>query len=186
MRSEREKMLAGEPYRPTDPDLVAAREHAARWMARYNAAGAASLAERHALLADILASTGEGAEIRPPFQCDYGANIALGEGAFLNFGCTVLDVCRVEIGALAQIGPGVRILAADHPRDPAARRAGLECGRPVSIGVNVWVGAGALILAGVRIGDDAIIGAGAVVTRDVPRGTTVVGNPARPIGEGAA
>ena len=121
----------------------------------------------------------QGATIRPPFHCDYGFNISLGDGAFLNFNCLILDVVAVTIGARTQIGPGVQILTADHPRDPAERASGLEFGRPISIGANVWIGGGAIILPGVRIGDDALVGAGAVVTRDVAPGATVVGNPAR-------
>jgi maltose O-acetyltransferase len=100
---------------------------------------------------------------------------------FLNFGCILLDVCPIRIGDKTQIGPHVQLLAADHPRDAAARDAGLENGRPVTIGRNVWIGGGALILPGVTVGDDAIVGAGAVVTRDVPAGATVAGNPARPL-----
>jgi maltose O-acetyltransferase len=174
-------MLAGQPYRADDPELVACRQRAAEWMARYNA-GARSEAACRPMLAEIMAAVGEGAFVRPPFHCDYGFNVALGAGSYLNFGCVVLDVARVEIGAMTQIGPAVQILAADHPRDPAERRAGLELGRPVRIGANVWIGGGALILPGVTVGDDAIIGAGAVVARDVPSGATVAGNPARPIG----
>jgi maltose O-acetyltransferase len=101
---------------------------------------------------------------------------------FLNFNCIILDICEVEIGDQTQIGPGVQILAADHPRDPAERAAGLEFGRPVTIGRNVWIGGGAIILPGVTIGDDAVIGAGSVVTGDVAAGVTVLGNPARPKG----
>ena len=119
--------------------------------------------------------------IRPPFHCDYGYNIRLGDGVFLNFNCVILDVVAVTIGDQTQIGSGVQILTADHPRDPAVRVQGLEFGRPIAIGRNVWIGAGALILPGVTIGDDAVIGAGSVVTRDVPAGATAVGNPARPL-----
>ncbi len=131
------------------------------------------------LLRELLASVGEGAYIRPPFHCDYGYNISLGAGVFLNFNCIILDVVKVAIGDRTQIGPGVQILTADHPRDPAQRRAGLEFGRPIVIGADVWIGGGAIILPGVTIGDGAIVGAGAVVTRDVAAGATVVGNPAR-------
>lgn len=184
MQSEKAKMLAGLPYRPDDPELVRERERAAAWMARYNSDPAASEADRHALLVELFAGVGEGAVIRPPFFCDYGSNITLGAGVFLNFACVILDVARVEIGDMTQIGPGVQILAADHPRDAAERRAGLESGRPVWIGTNCWIGAGALILPGISIGDDAIIGAGAVVTRDVPPRVTVAGNPARILPEG--
>ena len=105
--------------------------------------------------------------IRPPFFCDYGYNIRLGDGVFLNFNCVILDVVEVAIGDRTQIGPAVQIYAADHPRDAETRRDGLEFGRPVRIGSDVWIGGGAIILPGVTIGDGAVIGAGSVVTRDV-------------------
>jgi len=105
---------------------------------------------------------------------------ALGDGAFLNFNCVILDVVEVTIGDRTQIGPAVQIYAADHPRDAETRRAGLEFGRPVRIGRDVWIGGGAILLPGVTIGDGAVIGAGSVVTRDVAAGATVAGNPARP------
>jgi maltose O-acetyltransferase len=149
------------------------------WMVRYNAALAASAAERRTLLRELLPEVGDGAVIRPPFHCDFGYNIRLGRDVFLNFNCVILDVVAVTIGDGTQIGPAVQIYTADHPRDPAVRKTGAEFGRPVSIGQNVWIGGGAIILPGVRIGDDAVVGAGAVVTRDVPQGVTVLGNPAR-------
>ena len=179
MTTEKQRMLAGEPYRPGDPELQADAARNKRWLARFNAASALPPAERRALLAEHLAFVGPEAVIRPPFFCDYGYNIRLGAGAFLNFNCVILDVAAVEIGEAAQIGPAVQIYAADHPRDPAQRRAGLELGRPVRIGANTWIGGGAIILPGVTVGDDAIVGAGSVVTRDVAPGATVVGNPAR-------
>ncbi|GJE61559.1 sugar O-acetyltransferase [Methylobacterium trifolii] len=182
MRTEKQKMLAGEPYRPGDPELAADARRARAWMVRYNTTLAASPAERRVLLRELFAHVGEGAVVRPPFHCDYGQHISLGEGVFLNFNCVILDVAPVAIGALTQVGPGVQFLTADHPRDPALRRDGVESGLPIVIGTNVWIGGGALILPGVTVGDDAIIGAGAVVTRDVPVGATVVGNPARPRG----
>ncbi len=179
MKTEKQKMLAGEPYTASDPEIQADQKATAAWLAMYNAC--LEPERRHALLRQRFASVGDGAMIRSPFFCDYGFNIRIGEGAFLNFNCVVLDVVAVTIGAGTQIGPAVQILAADHPRDPEQRRTGLEFGRPVSIGRNVWIGGGALILPGVTIGDDAIVGAGAVVTRDVVSGATVVGNPARPV-----
>ena len=172
-------MLAGELYDADAPELQAERAANHRWLARYNAALADGPERWHALLRERLASVGNGALIRPPFHCDYGWNIHLGAGAFLNFGCVILDVAEVRIGQGTHIGPQVQLLAADHPRDPATRASGLEYGRPVRIGRNVWIGAGALILPGVTVGDEALIGAGSVVTRDVPPGATVVGNPAR-------
>jgi maltose O-acetyltransferase len=178
-RSELDNMLAGELYDASAPDIQAAQAATRLWLARYNAALALSAAERRALLAERLAEVGDGAEIRPPFHCDYGFNIRLGDGVFLNFNCVILDVVAVTIGARSQIGPGVQILAADHPRDAALRATGREFGRPVTIGRNVWIGGGAILLPGVSVGDDAIIGAGSVITRDVPAGATAVGHPAR-------
>lgn len=177
-RTEKQKMLAGELYRAGDPELQAEQASAKAWMVRYNAALAASAEERRALLRERLAEVGDGAVVRPPFHCDYGWNIRLGRDSFLNFGCVVLDVVEVMIGDGAQIGPAVQIYAADHPRDPEVRRTGLELGRPVRIGHNAWIGGGAIILPGVTVGDDAVVGAGSVVTRDVPAGATVRGNPA--------
>ncbi len=177
--TQKERMLAGELYVADDPELVADAGRAAAWLDRYNRASTATAEARHALLVEGLGHVGRGATIRPPFHCDYGYNIHLGEGAFLNFGCIVLDVVPVRIGEATQIGPGVQILTADHPRDPARRGQMLEFGRPVTIGRNVWIGGGALILPGIAVGDNAIVGAGSVVTRHVPAGVTVAGNPAR-------
>lgn len=179
MATEKEKMIAGELYNAADPELQQDHARAQAWMAAYNAPAVTSAQKRHAQLVDGLGQVGRYVVIRPPFHLDYGYNIALGDGVFLNFGCVVLDVVAVTIGDATQIGPGVQILTADHPRDPEQRRSGLEFGRPIRIGSNVWIGGGAIILPGVTIGDDALIGAGAVVTRDVPAGATAVGNPAR-------
>ena len=178
-RSEKDKMLAGELYDASAPELQAEAEATRRWLARYNASLDMRATERRALLLERLGAVGEGAMILPPFYCDYGSNIQLGAGAFLNFNCVVLDVAAITIGDRTQIGPGVQILAADHPRDAKVRASGLEFGRPIHIGHNVWIGGGAIILPGVSIGDDALIGAGSVVTRDVPAGATAFGNPAR-------
>ncbi len=180
-KTEKQKMRAGELYRAGDPELRADAATNMAWLAHYNTTLALPSADRRALLASHLGGVGAQAVIRPPFHCDYGYNITLGDEVFLNFGCVILDVVAVTIGDGTQIGPGVQILTADHPRDPETRRSGLEFGRPIAIGANVWIGGGALILPGVTVGDDAIIGAGAVVTRDVAAGATVVGNPARPV-----
>jgi maltose O-acetyltransferase len=181
MRSEKEKMLAGELYRPNDPQIQADQAAARSWLARYNAAVNRSLEQQRELLREHFAAVGDGCVVRPPFYCDFGFNIRLGSEVFLNFNCVILDVVSVEIGDGTQIGPAVQIYAADHPRDPAVRREGLEFGRPVRIGRNVWVGGGAVILPGITVGDDAVIGAGSVVTRDVAPGAIVAGNPARKI-----
>lgn len=179
MRSELEKMRAGELYHAGDPGIQAEWAATVDWLARYNSAP--SLAARRALLSERFRAVGQDCVIRPPFYCDYGTQISLGSGVFLNFGCVILDVVAVTIGDFTQIAPYVQILTADHPRDPGERRSGLEFGRPIAIGRNVWIGGGAILTPGVNIGDDAIIGAGSVVTRDVPPGTTVVGIPARPL-----
>jgi maltose O-acetyltransferase len=172
-------MLAGDLYIANTPELVADTKRISEWMSRYNSAIGLPPDERHALLREALGAVGEGVNIRPPFFCDYGYNIHIGPGSFLNFNCVILDGITVTIGANTQIGAAVQILTADHPRDPALRAQGFECSRPVTIGSNVWIGSGALILPGVRIGDDAIIGAGSIVTRDIAAGATAVGNPAR-------
>ncbi|MFQ6552916.1 sugar O-acetyltransferase [Aestuariibius insulae] len=178
--TELEKMLAGAPYRPGDPDLVALRKRAQRLIRDYNATIYGDDDTRRALLAELLGRDG-GATIRPPFYVDYGVHIDLGDEVFLNYGCVILDVCPVRIGDRTQIGPGTQILTADHPRDAATRAAGAEMGKPVRIGADVWIGGGALILPDVSIGNGAVIGAGSVVTRDVADGVTVAGNPARPL-----
>ncbi|MGN5594097.1 sugar O-acetyltransferase [Stutzerimonas nitrititolerans] len=178
-RTEKQKMLAGELYSAADAELQADMTATMEWLCRYNAAVALPVDERRQLLVERFAAVGEDVNIRPPFHCDYGFNISLGEGVFLNFNCVILDVVAVTIGDRTQIGPGVQILTADHPREAAQRESGLEFGRPVSIGRNVWIGGGAIILPGVTIGDDVLIGAGSVVTRDVPAGSTAFGNPAR-------
>jgi maltose O-acetyltransferase len=179
LKTEKQKMLAGELYRP-DAELGAEQAAAKVWMARYNAALASTPSERHALLSERLGHVGRDVVIRPPFFCDYGYNIRLGDGVFLNFNCVILDVVEVTIGDRTQIGPAVQIYAADHPRDPETRSKGLEFGRPVRIGCDVWIGGGAIILPGITVGDGAVIGAGSVVTRDIAEGATVMGNPARP------
>ncbi len=179
LRSEKEKMLAGALYDASDAELQGDLHATQAWLARYNGALAWPVGARRALLAERLAAVGSNVDVRPPFHCDYGFNIALGDGVFLNFNCVILDVVAVTIGAKTQIGPGVQILTADHPRDAGERASGLEFGRPITIGRNVWIGGGAIILPGVTIGDDAVIGAGSIVTRPVPAVATAMGNPAR-------
>ncbi|WP_048306474.1 sugar O-acetyltransferase [Halomonas sp. PR-M31] len=178
--TEKEKMLAGALYDPGDEELAGDSNRAQLFAHRYNQTTVENRGLRRELLEACLGSFGTRSVIRPPFFIDYGYNLFIGDGVFLNYGCVLLDVCAIRIGDKTQIGPGVQIYAADHPRDAASRDKGLECGRPVVIGRNVWIGGHAIILPGVTIGDDAIVGAGSVVTRDVPVGTTVTGNPAKP------
>jgi maltose O-acetyltransferase len=178
-------MLAGELYRPGDPEIQAEQGANSVWLARYNAVMGLPETQRYAMLTQHMGRVGAGVVIRPPFFCDFGYNIVLGDGVFLNFNCVILDVVRVTIGDRTQIGPATQIYAADHPRDAQTRREGLEFGRPVRIGSDVWIGGGAIILPGVAIGDGAVIGAGSVVTRDVAAGVTVAGNPARRLRSGS-
>jgi len=179
MKSEREKMLAGELYDPQDPELVAGREDARALCARINA-----LAPRHPgrqrLLAELFGAGGDSACVTPPFFCDYGRHIELGEKVYFNFNCVLLDVCPIRIGAYTQFGPGVQVYTPLHPMDAELRRR-QEFGKPVTIGSDVWIGGAAVILPGVQIGDRAVIGAGSVVTRDIPAGVFAAGNPCRVI-----
>ena len=177
--SQLARMLAGDLYDPGDDELVALRMAAQRRMRDYNATVYGEDAARAAILSEMLGSW-NGAVIRPPFHIDYGVHIRFGPGCFVNYGCVMLDVCEIRIGARAQIGSGAQLLTADHPREAAARAKGLENGRPIVLGADVWIGGGAIVLPGVTVGDGAVVGAGAVVTRDVAPGTTVMGNPARP------
>ena len=178
--TEREKMLAGQNYRPGDPELAALRTRAQELMRHYNATIVGETEARAPILAELFGSLGADVAIRAPIYVDYGSHVYLGSNVFLNYGCVFLDVCEIRIGDGTQVGPYVQFLAADHPRDPSARADGMENGAPITIGRNVWIGGGAILLPGVTVGDDAIIGAGAVVTRNVPEGATVVGTPARP------
>ena len=178
--TELERMLAGELYDPNDAELVERRALARDRCQALNATTERDADVRRAILEVLFARGGDTAGVQPPFYCDYGTHIELGTRVFFNFDCVVLDVCRVRIGDHTMFGPAVQIYAATHPFDAVLRRR-VEAGRPVTIGDDVWVGGGAIILPGVTIGDDAVIGAGAVVTRDVAPGATVVGNPARPV-----
>lgn len=182
MPSERQKMLAGEPYDPLDPELVAARERARDLCQALNATREGDAEARRAILRELFGSGGDTVWMQPPFYCDYGTNIALGERVFFNFNCVVLDVCPVRIGDYTLFGPAVQILTPIHPMNAAARRIH-ESGKPIEIGSDVWVGGGALILPGVRIGSRSVIGAGSVVTRDVPDGVFAAGNPCRVVRE---
>jgi maltose O-acetyltransferase len=180
--SARSRMAAGEWYDGLDPELEALRVIARRAVFAHNTLPPDERGDIGPALRALFREFGANARIEAPFHCAYGFNIGLGDRVFVNAGCTILDTAPVHIGARTMLGPGVHIYCAEHHKDAAKRAAGLEMARPVDIGEDVWIGGGAIILAGVRIGAKAIVGAGAVVTRDVAEGTTVVGNPARPVG----
>jgi maltose O-acetyltransferase len=180
--TEREKMLAGERYDPFDPELVAGRARARDLCQALNATREAQHEERRRILRDLFGRGGETVWMQPPFFCDYGTNIELGDRVFFNFNCIVLDVCPVRIGDFSLFGPAVQIYTPMHPFNAELRRRE-EFGKPIDIGSDVWVGGGAIVLPGVCIGSRAIIGAGSVVTRDVPASVFAAGNPCRVIRE---
>jgi len=182
MNTERQKMLAGELYDPLDPELVTARQRARDLCQALNATREAEQEERRRILSALFGAGGDSVWMQPPFFCDYGANIQLGQRVFFNFNCVVLDVCPVRIGDFTLFGPAVQIYTATHPLNAQQRRSA-ELGKPIEIGSDVWVGGGAIILPGVRIGSRTVVGAGSVVTRDVPEGVFAAGNPCRVIRE---
>jgi len=182
MRTEREKMLAGELYDPLDPELVQARNRARDLCQVLNATREEEQQQRRQILTELFGKGGDTVWMQPPFYCDYGSNIYLGERVFFNFNCVILDVCRVEIGDFTLFGPAVQIYTATHPMNAALRRV-QEFGKPITIGSDVWVGGGAIICPGARIGSRTVIGAGSVVTRDIPDGVFAAGNPCRVIRE---
>jgi maltose O-acetyltransferase len=179
MTTDREKMLRGELYDASDAELVAMRKRARTLWERLDAGGA----DRDALLRELLGTLGDGAVIEPPFFCDYGTNIHLRAGVFVNMNCVFLDPAPITIGAQTMIGPSVQIYTATHPVDAAERVRGPELAYAVTIGARVWIGGAAVICPGVTIGDDTTIGAGSVVTRDVPSRVVAAGNPCRVIRE---
>jgi maltose O-acetyltransferase len=182
MTSERDKMLAGELYDPMDAELVRARERARDLCQDLNATREGQSHERRHFLKQLFGKGGDTVWMQPPFYCDYGSNILLGERVFFNFNCVVLDVCRISIGDFTLFGPAVQIYTATHPIDAELRRK-QEYAKPIDIGCDVWVGGGAIICPGVRIGSRTVIGAGSVVTRDIPDAVFAAGNPCRVIRE---
>ena len=183
MKSQKEKMLGGELYDPLDPQLCAERRRARLLFKALNDTPDDQQDERARLIKELIPGSGEGIWIEPPFYCDYGTNITLGDRVFFNFNCVVLDVAPVRIGSSVLFGPAVQIYAATHPLSAVERRTGLESGRAVEIGDEVWVGGGAIICPGVRVGARSVIGAGSVVTRDIPEAVFAAGNPCRVIRE---
>ena len=178
-RTEKEKALAGEIYNILDPDLEAERQKTKRLLRLYNQTEAEP--QRQAILRQLLGQIGQDSIIEPPFYCSYGQNIHIGDHVYLNVLCTILDTNEVHIGHHVMIGPAVQIYTAAHVLQAETRIQGWEVGKPIVIEDNVWLGGGAILLPGVRIGRNAVVGAGAVVPRSVPANTVVAGNPARVI-----
>jgi maltose O-acetyltransferase len=175
----KERMLRGELYIFDDPELSADNARAQELLERYNATRHAEQDERDRLLRELLGEVGDGVVVKPPFRCDYGSQISIGARTFVNYGCVVLDVVPVRIGADCQVASNVQLLAATHPVEPEPRREGWEYGEPITIGDNVWLGGGVIVCPGVTIGEDSVVGAGAIVTRDLPPRVVAAGNPAR-------
>jgi maltose O-acetyltransferase len=178
IRSEKQKMLAGELYDPCDAELAAERRRARALCHELNALDPEAVARRHELLVALLGAHAD-ASIHAPFFCDYGYNIFLGANVYFNVNCVVLDVLPVTVGANVLFGPGVQLYTASHPLSATERRTGLEFGRPISVGDDTWIGGGVVVCPGVTIGSGCVIGAGSVVTRNVPDGVFAAGNPCR-------
>lgn len=180
--TEKQKMIAGEPYNANDAELKTLRREVRLKLAAYNLSAGYDTDFLSGKLSEILGEAGKGSWIEPPFYCDYGFNIKVGKDFYMNFDCTILDVAPVTIGDNVMCGPKVQLLAATHSLDAQKRNfSGTELGKPVFIGNRVWLGAGVIICPGVTIGDEAVIGAGSVVTRDIPAGVFAAGNPCRVI-----
>jgi maltose O-acetyltransferase len=182
VKTELEKMLAGELYEPLDPELTRRREKARELCWALNASKESEQTQRRGLLEQLLGRGGDSAWIQPPFFCDYGSNIQLGQKVYFNFNCVVLDVCEVRIGEFTLFGPSVQIYTATHPLNAAERRRA-EFAKPIDIGSDCWIGGASVILPGVKIGSRSVIGAGSVVTRDIPSGVVAAGNPCRVLRE---
>lgn len=176
---EIDRMLSGGPYSPADAELAAFRLRARSLARRFNDSSDHDSGERDRILGELLGFLGRGVFIEPPFRCDYGSNISIGDGSYLNFDCVILDCHRVTIGRRVLLGPGVHLYAATHPIDAGERALGPENSAPIAIGDDVWVGGRAVVLPGVTIGARTTVGAGSVVTRDLPEGVVAAGNPCR-------
>lgn len=179
MATEKEKMLRGEWYDASDPELVQDRNNARRRLKQFNNSSPDEPALRQSILTGLIPTQEPGLWIEPPFYCDYGSNIIVGKKVYFNFNCVVLDVMSVTIGDQVLIGPSVQIYTALHPMNWQERAAVLEAAKPVVIGSHVWIGGGAVICPGVTIGHRSIIGAGSVVTRSIPDDVFAAGNPCR-------
>ncbi|GAB2663030.1 maltose acetyltransferase domain-containing protein [Flavihumibacter cheonanensis] len=179
MKSEKEKMIAGELYDPLDPQLVEDRIQTRLLLKALNESREDDPDERTRILQKLLPDSLNNLWLQPPFYCDYGYNIQIGERVFFNFNCVVLDVAPVRIGNRTMFGPNVQLYAATHPLNHIERSSGLEYGKPITIGDDVWIGGSVVICPGVSIGDRSIIGAGSVVTKDIPSDTIAAGNPCR-------
>lgn len=176
---EKEKMLEGKPYRAFGDELVAERQAAKELIFEFNALHPSKIEQRDKIIKRLFGKTGKNFIIEPPFRCDYGYNISIGENFYANYNCTIIDCATVTIGDNAFIAPNVSLFTAEHPIHPDIRNDQLEYAIPISRGNNVWLGGGAIVNPGVTIGDNTVIGSGSVVTKDIPANVIAVGNPCR-------
>lgn len=181
MKTEKEKMLAGELYNPLDPELCNERIRARLYLKTLNDTADDEPTKREFVMRKLLPNAGEDLYVQTPFYCDYGYNIIIGDRVFFNFNCVVLDVMPVKIGSRTMFGPNVQVYTATHPLDAAERASGVEYAKPITIGEDVWIGGSTVICPGVTIGDRSVIGAGSVVTKDIPADVIAAGNPCRVI-----
>ncbi len=179
MVTEKEKMLAGEMYNAADPQLADERRRARDLCKSLNDLHDNELELRSQIIQNLFGSTGADVWIEPPFYCDYGSNIFLGNKVYFNFNCIILDPAAVMIGSNVLVGPAVQIYTATHPMRASERSKYLEFARPVNIGSDVWIGGGAIICPGVHIGSRSVIGAGSVVAQEIPADVFAAGNPCR-------
>ncbi|PRR79897.1 Maltose O-acetyltransferase [Clostridium liquoris] len=177
--TEKERMLSGKLYIARDEELARDNKKSRMLTRLFNNSTEEQLKYRVELLKELFESTGKNIYIEPPFRCDYGCHISIGNNFYANYDCIVIDVCKVRIGHNVFFGPRVCIFTAGHPIDADIRNTGLEYGKPVTIGNNVWIGGNAVINPGVTIGNNVVIGSGAVVTKDIPDNVIAVGNPCR-------
>lgn len=180
-RSEKEKMIAGEMYNAFTPQLISERSACKGLIYDFNQTRPEEEAKRNGILKKLFGTFGTNSVIEPPLRCDHGYNIHWGNNSFANYNFVVLDVCPVYVGDYVLIGPDVKFYSATHPTDPQERLEGLEYGKPIRVGNNVWIGGGSIVVAGVTIGDNSVIGAGSVVVKDIPANVVAVGNPCRVI-----
>ena len=181
--NQKERMLAGLPYKAWLDGLPEERLAAKQKVYAFNHLPPERWEEGLELLRALLGRVGKELWIEAPFRCDYGYNIQVGENFYANYNLTILDVGRVRIGDNCMIAPNVSILTAGHPVHPQARNSGYEYGLDITIGDNVWIGAGAILLPGVTVGDNVVIGAGSVVGRDLPPNVIAAGSPCRVVRE---
>jgi maltose O-acetyltransferase len=181
MKTEKQKMLDGELYDALDRQLTDERTRTRLLIKQLNETAEDQPEVRSEILKQLIPNAAQGLWLQPPFYCDYGYNMIIGEKVFFNFNCVVLDVTFVKIGSRTLFGPNVQIYTATHPIDYRERASGLEYAKPITIGEDVWVGGSAIICPGVTIGDRVVIGAGSVITKDIPADVFAAGNPCKVI-----